>query len=625
MRRTPRGKDGGYRARFAATWPVLAVAALLPGAPEAFGCDDAVFLNQSGFYVAGPKRAVIAAAADTPLEWQLVDADGNVRARGRTRVYGNDPLSGQHVHHADFGDFTESGAGFRIVAGCARSHPFRISRLPFAALKHDALRYFYHSRSGSPIEAQYAGGAAWARPAAHAPDVATCREDVDRHGNHWPGCDYELDATGGWYDAGDHGKYVVNGGIAVWTLLDYWERERLFGRREAFADGRMHIPESGNGVNDLLDEARFELEFLLAMQAPPGSTARVPVGVRQSGPGLTFEAIDASGMAHHKLADREWTPAPLPPHEAEEPRVLYPVSTAATLNLAATAAQCARIWRGIDDAFAGRCLDAARRAYAAALRNPEVWFIADFSGSGMYGDRELSDEFFWAAAELYVTTGEPAYRRAVVESPYYASPVAAEPSWARVAPLGLVSLALAPERLETDELQAVRGKLVEAARRFRDERARAGFRVPYATASYRWGSNSNVLNRAILLGLAFDFTGEAEYRDAVVDAVDYLLGRNPLDRSYVSGYGARPFTNPHHRFWAPSAGPRFPPPPPGVLSGGPNAASPAEDVARALVAQGCAPQACWSDDFRAYSLNEVAINWNAPLVWVAAFLDDTAR
>jgi endoglucanase len=603
---------------------VLAVALLVGGRGEAT-CDARVFLNQAGFYADGPKLAVIATPADEPIDWALVDESGAERARGRTRVFGNDPLSGQHVHLAEFDDFGERGDGYRLVSGCAASHPFRIASLPWAALKHDALRYFYHSRSGVPIEAEYAGGAAWARPAAHAPDVATCRTDVDQHGNRWPGCDYELDATGGWYDAGDQGKYVVNGGIAVWTLLNLYERQHLFGRTQPFADGRMHIPESGNGVNDLLDEARFELEFLLAMQAPPGSAARVPVGIKRSGPRLEFTEIDASGMAHHKLADRDWTPVPMPPHENRQPRVLYPVSTAATLNLAATAAQCARIWRDVDEAFAARCLEAAHRAYAAARRNPEVWFIADFTGSGMYGDSDLSDEFFWAAAELYVTTGEARYRRALRGSPHFRKKVAAEPSWPRVAPLGLISLALAPGRLEASELEALRARLVEAARTFRDERVHAGFHLPYASGRYHWGSNSNVLNRAILLGLAYDFTGDETYRDAMVDAMDYLLGRNPLDRSYVSGYGERPFRHPHHRFWAPSRSDALPPPPPGVLSGGPNALSPAEDVARALVAQGCAPQACWADDLRAYSLNEVAINWNAPLVWVAAFLDDTAR
>ncbi len=131
-----------------------------------------------------------------------------------------------------------------------------------------------------------------------------------------------------------------------------------------------------------------------------------------------------------------------------------------------------------------------------------------------------------------------------------------------------------------------------------------------------------MLNRAIVLALASDFTGEDEYRNAVIDAMDYILGRNPLDQSFVSGYGERPLSNPHHRFWARSVEAELPPPPPGALSGGPNSTYSTDKVARELIDDGCAPQTCWADDIRAYSLNEVAINWNAPLVWVAAFLDE---
>jgi len=578
-------------------------------------------LNQLGFQADGPKRAVIASAADAPLRWEMVDAGGTVRASGATTVFGDDPVSGQHVHRVDFSEFRDAGQGFRLATECARSHPFVIGAAPFGRLAYDALAYFYQNRSGVPIEALHAGGAEWARPAGHPRDVATCRTGVDPQGNRWPGCDYSLDATGGWYDAGDQGKYVVNGGISVWTLMNLFERQQALGRPPAFADGRTALPEAGNGVNDLLDEARFELEFLLRMQAPPGAVAQVPVGVRRNRPGLAFRPIDASGMAHHKIADEEWTPLPTPPAADQQQRVLYPVSTAATLNLAAVAAQCARIWRTADGAFADRCLAAARGAWAGAQRNPEVYFIANFSGSGMYGDSDLSDEFFWAAAELFTTTGEAAYAEALRESPHFSAPLADGPGWAHVAPLGVATLALVPNGLATDEIAALRRLIVDAADRFSAERERSGYYIPFASDRYVWGSNSNLLNRGIVLALAADFTGRSTYRDVVVDVMDYLLGRNPLDQSYIAGYGARPLHNPHHRFWAPSFDTGLPPPPPGTLSGGPNSTNPADPVARSMAGH-CAPQTCWADDVRAYSLNEVAINWNAPLVWVAAYLDE---
>jgi endoglucanase len=603
----------------------LLIPACTPTAPtgDAACGDVSIHLNQVGFLPEAAKRAVIAARQETPLRWELVDAGDNVLADGNSVVYGDDPLSGKHLHRVDFSEIDEAGKGLRIVSACAESHPFDIGGDVFRQLKYDALRYFYHNRSGVPIMAEHVGGERWARPVAHEKESATCRSGTDDDGNDWPGCDYTLDVTGGWYDAGDHGKYVVNGGISAWTLMNLFERQRIM-ERNGLGDGGARIPESGNGVDDVLDEARYELEFLLRMQAPVEAVAQVPVGVRRSSANLEFVSIDASGMAHHKIADENWTPLPMPPHLDRERRVLYPVSTAATLNLAATAAQCARIWRELDAAFARRCLSAAERAYAAARRNPQVYFIANFSGSGAYGDGNVSDEFFWAAAELFTTTGDESYRQALRSSRHFAEPLTREPAWPRVAPLGAITLALVPNDLPVREVERQRERLVAAAERFSGEREQTGYYIPYATNRYPWGSNSNILNRGIVLALAYDFTGEARYRDGAVDAMDYLLGRNPLDRSYVSGYGERPFEHPHHRHWAPSLDPELPPPPPGALSGGPNTTAPADEVAQ-KIAGSCAPQTCWRDDVRAYSLNEVAINWNAPLVWVAAFLDEGAR
>jgi endoglucanase len=165
-----------------------------------------------------------------------------------------------------------------------------------------------------------------------------------------------------------------------------------------------------------------------------------------------------------------------------------------------------------------------------------------------------------------------------------------------------------------------RAAIVAAADGFLVETARTGYRIPYASQTYNWGSNSSILNRAMLLGLAQRFTGDARYRVGVVDAADYILGRNPLGQSYVSGTGWKPLTNPHHRFWAHQLSASSPPPPPGVVSGGPNNSAMVDPVAMTLKGR-CAPQRCWADDINAYAPNEVAINWNAPLVWVAAYLD----
>lgn len=577
-------------------------------------------LNQTGFETHGPKRAMLGNASHGALDWQLLDARGGVHLRGRTTVFGPDPAAGETVHAIDFTGFAKPGKGYRLKVGQMTSRPFDIGPRRRGNLAADALAFFYHQRAGVPIEARFVG-AEWARRAGHATEVAACFAGKDLRGNEWPGCLGKIDVHGGWYDAGDHGKYVVNGGITLWTLLNAYEH-----RPAHFRDRAGRIPEAGNRVPDLLDEARYEMEFLLRMQVPQGTRTRVHVGPVSFGPPspgttpppLTFSEIDASGMAYHKVGDRNWTKLPMPPQDDPEERLVYPPTTGATLNLAATAAQCARIWRTIDKAFSARCLAAAERAWAAAMRNPEVYAAGAFTGSGGYGDRDVSDEFFWAAAELFAATGKPAFGAYLRASPHWTGEVH-EAAWARTGPLGMITLVTAKGIPASDAAHAW-AALQNAADRFLADRERSSYRVPYTPPVYPWGSTSSLLNRAMIIGLIHNRTGERKYRDAVIDSVDYLLGRNPIDQSYISGYGARPMRNPHHRFWAKSMDPKLPGPPPGVLSGGPNSGFMSDEVGAKMKGK-CAPMACYADDIRAFSLNEVAINWNAPLFWVAAWLD----
>ena len=566
-------------------------------------------MNQLGFLPADPKRAIVAAKAPGPADWQVIDATGKVVLRGRMPPGVPDAASGDRVHPIRFDALAVPGT-YRLRVADVTSGTFTIGRGVYAPLARDALSIFYHQRAGTPIAAQHAGGARWARAAGHSPEIATCFAGRDEAGTVWPGCAGTRDVTGGWYDAGDHGKYVVNGGIAVWTLQNLYETG-MAGR--VFADGQARLPEAGNGRNDLLDEARWEMEWLLRMQLPAATRMALPIGAQPAGKPLVLTPVDAGGMAHHKLADARWTTLPTAPADDRETRLLYPPSTAATLNLAAVAAQAARLWRPIDPAFAARCLDAARRAWTAAERNPNILAAQAFTGSGGYGDAVLADERAWAAAELFATTGDAGYRAALPLG------VAGVPGWADVATLGTITLAVAdgvPAAIRT----AARARIVTAADGFVGEVANSGYRIPYAGQRYDWGSNSNILNRAMLLGLAGRFTGAPRYRAAAVDAADYVLGRNPLGQSYVSGTGWKPLRNPHHRFWAHQLDAALPPPPPGVLSGGPNNSAMVDPVAQTLRGT-CAPQRCWADDINAYALNEMAINWNAPLVWVAAYLD----
>lgn len=605
----------------------LAVSVALAASTAAAQAPDPVTIrmNQAGFEIAGPKAATLVSAAPVSLPWRIVDASGSSVAEGMTTVFGADAASGETVHTIDFSALRRPGAGYRLEVDGRASRPFRIATRPIARLKYDALAYFYQNRAGVPILADHVDRPELARPAGHAREVATCFSGVDQRGTTWPGCDYSLDVAGGWYDAGDHGKYVVNGGISVWTLVNAYERMRRQGH-DGFADGRLDIPEAGDGIDDLLNEARYQIAFLLRMQIPDGESVQVPAGIPSGAGPLPLTEINAGGMAHHKVHDRSWTALPTAPANAPEERLLYPPSTAATLNLAAVAAQCARVWREVDPAFSAACLASARRAWAAAIRHPATFASSAFDGGGGYGDDHVADEFYWAAAELFAATGEDEWLVALRASPYWlggpqsGASATGDPGWPSTAALGTITLATVATELGEADRAAARRHLVEAARAYLAEAETQGYGFPRAGTRFEWGSNATLMNRAMILGLAHDFTGEAGFRDGVIASLDFILGRNPVDRSFVSGWGARPMVNPHHRFWTHSADPAYPAPPAGALSGGPNNSAMADDVARPMAGH-CTPLKCWADDYRAYSLNEVAINWNAPLVWVAAFID----
>ncbi len=564
-----------------------------------------VLVNQLGYLPGAAKIATVKTSAKEPQAWQLVDASGATLAEGKTTPFGRDAASGDDVQLVDLSSFKQPGQGYQLKVGEDVSFPFDVSRELYSQLKLDALSYFYQNRSGVEIRADLVPRPDLARPAGHLSDKSVkCGKDA--------GCDYALDVSGGWYDAGDHGKYIVNGGISLWTLLNQFERAKAFGDAAALGDGKLKIPENANQVPDILDEARWQLEFMLKMQVPAGKPL--------------------AGMAHHKMHDVSWTALATAPHEDKQPRALFKVSTAATLNVAATAAQGARIWKGIDAPFAAKCLKAAETAWSAAKANPKLFASKVIDGGGAYDDQKVDDDFYWAAAELWLATGKPEYKQFLESSALHrrlrmdAGGHTSTMNWAETDALGVISLATVTGADAALQAHA-RKLLVGGADTYLKIIAAQGYRTPLAPTKsneYIWGSNSFVINNLIVVALAYDFTKQQEYLDGVATGMDYLLGRNPLAQSYVTGYGEKPLVNPHHRFWAHQANAKYPLAPAGALSGGPN--SHIDDpYSKAAGLKGCAPQKCFVDHIEAYSVNEITINWNAPLAWVAAWLDERGR
>ncbi|MDG4766625.1 glycoside hydrolase family 9 protein [Solwaraspora sp. WMMD406] len=564
-----------------------------------------VRVNQVGYLPGGPKNATIVTDADEPVTWELHDAAGDTVASGQSTPRGLDTASRQQAHSVDFSAYRGTGDDYTLVADGETSYPFAISGDIYQQLRSDALQFFYIQRSGIAIDGDLVGEE-YARPAGHL-GVAPNQGDTDVPCQ--PGvCDYRLDVRGGWYDAGDHGKYVVNGGIATYQLLSTFERTKTAPSANggaALADSTLRVPERDNGVPDILDEARWELEFLMRMQVPAGEPL--------------------AGMAHHKMHDRNWTGMPMQPEDDPELRELHPPSTAATLNLAAVAAQCARLFAPYDADFAGQCRTSARAAYAAAKANPDLLADPnDGNGGGAYSDPNVSDEFYWAAAQLYLTTGEQTYLSDLSASPHHSADVF-DPTgfgWGSTAALGRLDLATVPNGLAPQERERIQASVVAAADEYLaalDSQA-YGLPMPGHRGAYFWGANSNIINNAVVLATSYDLTGDVEYRDGAVQAMDYIFGRNALNHSYVTGWGTVYPRNQHSRIFGNQLDPSLPNPPAGSIAGGANA-SLDDPFVRELL-DGCAPMFCYVDHIDSYSTNEVAINWNSALSWIASFLDD---
>lgn len=565
-------------------------------------------VNQLGYLPNSAKIATYKTSNTSTQSWQLKQ-NGTPVASGQTTAFGNDAASGDYLQQIDLSNVTATGSGFTLTVGGDTSYPFAISANVYRGALYDSLRYFYHNRSGIKIDTQYTGGgngsyaanSKWSRPAGHL-NVGANKGDMNVPC--WSGtCNYSLNVTKGWYDAGDHGKYVVNGGISAWTLLNMYERAQyLVTNSTSLSDGKLNIPESANGVPDILDEARWEVEFLLSMQVPTGQTK--------------------AGMVHHKMHDVGWTGFPLAPHEDDKQRALVPPSTAATLNLAAVAAQSARIWKDIDSGFAATCLTAAQRAWDAAKANPNDIYSGNFdNGGGGYGDSNVSDDFYWAAAELYITTGDSKYLSTI--NSYLVERI--DFNWADTELLGLMSLATVPSSQTASLRSAAQQKIVSIANSHLTTQNASGYSAPLTNLGYGWGSNSGVTNNLMLMGLAYDFTKNDSFAKGVSKGVDYLFGRNTLSTSFVTGEGTKTVTQPHHRFWSGAISGSYPWAPPGALSGGPNKGL--EDSTAAAQLSGCTskPATCWIDNIGAYSVNEITINWNAPLAWVLNFENDYAK
>ena len=549
-------------------------------------------LNQIGFYPSMQKIAIVRNASSAPF-CLISNTTGDTVYRGTLSGGQLWSYSNETVSRADFSAFQTPGNYRLVVPSVGTSPSFDIATRVHEKLAIGAVKGFYYQRVSTPLLAQFAG--TWARAGGHPdtnvfvhPSAATALRPANS----------VISSPRGWYDAGDFNKYIVNSGISTYTLLAAYEHYSTYAKKLS-----LNIPESGNGVPDILNEALWNIRWMLSMQDPN------------------------DGGVYSKLTNSNFDGFIMPAF-ATTTRYVVMKSTCATLDFAAVTAQAARITAQFSTALPGlsdSCLQASLKAWKWARQNPAVYYNQSQLNTtypsipintGEYGDNSSSDELAWAAAELFVTTAQDSFL--TISNPLSALS-ASVPSWPNVRTLGLYTFAQYRTSIAASiDTTKLRNLLINLANSLRSSMNSSAYSVVMGTSTgdFNWGSNSVAANQGMELLIAFRLTNDSTYLRAALSNLDYLLGRNGTTYCFVTGFGSHSPLNIHHRV---SIADGITAPVPGLLAGGPNPGM--QDGVGTYPSS--LPALAYTDNHDAYACNEIAINWNAPLVYLAVGLEAT--
>ena len=555
--------------------------------------DNSIRINQCGYYTGAPKIAVLVSNTANRSYAVVNEERGDTIFRGSTGKLMQSTNSSLQTSIIDFSSVHTPGRDHIVVEGLPPSYSFYIGESANHAAAVALLKGFYFIRSSMPLEKQYAGK--WARPAGH-PDTAVLVHASAASDKRPAGT--VIATPGGWYDAGDYNKYIVNAGISTGTLLSAYEDYASY-----FDTLHTNIPESHNALPDLLDEALYNVRWMLSMQDPNDG------GVYNKCTNAAFDGMVMPGVT-------------------TQPRYVVQKGTAATLDFVAVMAQCSRIlqpYNRVLPGMADSCLRAAVDAWQWAKKYPALSYDQNAINkqydpkitTGAYGDRAFTDEWFWAAAELAVTAKQQQYYDAVQQ---YSNDSMQLPSWGNVRMLGRYTLLRHATSLPpafSGVLSRTRAGLLSMADDYLAHIDGNAFHTVMGQSKrdFNWGSNSNAANQGIVLMYAYQLSKNKKYVDGALTNLDYVLGRNATGYCFITGIGTRSTMHPHHR---PSVADGIPEPVPGLLAGGPNPGM--QDKCAYPFTE---PETAYADIDCAYASNEIAINWNASMVYLANAIEAT--
>ena len=526
-----------------------------------------VNINQVGYLSKADKRAVVRLDGDADAKFDVIDVDSNRSVYSGELLPGiNKGSSGDTVGYADFTSVTTPGR-YRIdVEGIGSSYEFSVSDDVYDDAFADSLRMLYLQRCGCAVDEKLAGDFA---------HVACHTEEARIYGGN-----RYIDVSGGWHDAGDYGRYTVPAAKTIADLLLAFE---LYPDK---FEKTVNIPESGNGMPDVLNEAKYELDWLFKMQAEDG-------GVYHKVTGLNFDGF-------------------IKPEECTEKLYVLPESKTATADFAATMYLAARIYEKYDSEYAKRCISAADRAINVYLDHIDDRNYTNPSDvlTGEYGDSTSADEFLWAVCEGYKTTGDKRFEK-MIEKVDLSRITEDGFGWDDMSGYAFFAWLTTKEPLKISI--DVRERFLSMCSLYRDIALYGDSYGSTFTDDYPWGSNMYIANNGMAFLMAYSITGESDYLLAAHRVLDYLFGTNCTSYCFLTGYGTQYPLHPHHRP-SEAIGKSMK----GMLVGGPD--SYLEDAYAKAVLSGLPKARCYADNVQTYSCNEITIYWNSPLVFLLAGL-----
>lgn len=537
--------------------------------------SDTIKYNQVGYYPNASKIKIVPSLEKVNVE--VIDNNGKTVLESESSAPQYWSYSGESVVKLDLSSIKSIGTYFLKIDDSAQAITFEVTSDPYSDMHKEGLRAYYINRAGIELLPNNAGD--FARPMGHPDTEVFIHESASSEARP---SNSVISSPKGWYDAGDYNKYIVNSGISTYTLLLAYDHFK-----ESYEKKSLNIPESNNNIPDILDEIAWNVEWMSTMQDPN------------------------DGGVYHKLTTLNFSPIMMP-HEGNEPRYVVQKTTSAALNFSAVMAYASRIYNDVKPDIAKAYLVQAIDAYTWAIKNPNIYYQQpEDVKTGEYGDNDVTDEFAWASAELFIATSEGQF---LDNFEKFAS-TPQTPSWAQASALPYISLLTNARAMLSDkQYSEYKKRLLNLANDLVNQHENSAYAVAMSSDDFVWGSNGVAMNKALVLWQAYRLDSHNGYKVAAEGLVNYVLGANPTGYSFVTGFGKFPPMHPHHRQ---SEADNVVKPVPGFLIGGPHSGQQDScDYPSNLAAQS------FLDDWCSYSTNEVTINWNAPFVYSLAQMHD---